>query len=202
MDYDKILKLLEDEYCYARENFIPIIRDESAKFLYDFVRENKIKTVLEIGTAIGYSGNIILSAGAERLVTVDINEKSLNVAMFAFEKTGYIDRVNVIKEDAMRVIVELVERGERFDMIFLDGPKGQYINYLPYLTKLIGREGVIFADNVLLGGMVDSNEKIPHRKRTMVNNLRKYLNIVNDEPYDTELFRIEDGVAITRYKGE
>lgn len=202
MDYDKILKLLEDEYRYARENFIPIIRDESAKFLYDFVRENKIKTVLEIGTAIGYSGNIILSAGAERLVTVDINEKSLNVAMFAFEKTGYIDRVNVIKEDAMRVIVELVERGERFDMIFLDGPKGQYINYLPYLTKLIGREGVIFADNVLLGGMVESNEKIPHRKRTMVNNLRKYLNIVNDEPYDTELFRIEDGVAITRYKGE
>ena len=202
MDYDKILKLLEDEYCYARENFIPIIRDESAKFLYDFVRRNKIKTVLEIGTAIGYSGNIILSAGAERLVTVDINEKSLNVAMFAFEKTGYIDRVNVIKEDAMRVIVELVERGERFDMIFLDGPKGQYINYLPYLTKLIGREGVIFADNVLLGGMVESNEKIPHRKRTMVNNLRKYLNIVNNEPYDTELFRIEDGVAITRYKGE
>ena len=202
MDYDKILKLLEDEYRYARENFIPIIRDESAKFLYDFVRENKIKTVLEIGTAIGYSGNIILSAGAERLVTVDINEKSLNVAMFAFEKTGCIDRVNVIKEDAMRVIVELVERGERFDMIFLDGPKGQYINYLPYLTKLIGREGVIFADNVLLGGMVESNEKIPHRKRTMVNNLRKYLNIVNDKPYDTELFRIEDGVAITRYKGE
>lgn len=202
MDYDKILKLLEDEYRYARENFIPIIRDESAKFLYDFVRENKIKTVLEIGTAIGYSGNIILSAGAERLVTVDINEKSLNVAMFAFEKTGYIDRVNVIKEDAMRVIVELVERGERFDMIFLDGPKGQYINYLPYLTKLIGREGVIFADNVLLGGMVESNEKIPHRKRTMVNNLRKYLNIVNNKPYDTELFRIEDGVAITRYKGE
>ena len=48
MDYDKILKLLEDEYCYARENFIPIIRDESAKFLYDFVRENKISNSLFI----------------------------------------------------------------------------------------------------------------------------------------------------------
>ena len=90
----------------------------------------------------------------------------------------------------------------KFDMIFLDGAKGQYINYLPILTKLLNDNGVIFADNVLLHGMVESAEKIPHKKRTMVVNLRQYLQVVSQLPYETELIRMEDGIAITKYKGE
>ena len=70
------------------------------------------------------------------------------------------------------------------------------------LIELLNDDGVIFADNVLLQGMVESTEKIPHRKRTMVVNLRKYLERVNNYPFKTELIRIEDGIAITRIEGE
>ena len=70
------------------------------------------------------------------------------------------------------------------------------------LKKILNDEAVIFADNVLLQGMVESQEKIPHRKRTMVVNLRKYLDVVSKEPYSTELIHLEDGIAITRFKGE
>ena len=202
MGYCKLLEKLNEEIQYAKDNFIPIIRDKSAKFLYDYINANKFKQVLEIGTAIGFSGSIILSAGAESLTTIDINEKSLIVAKNTFEKLGFADRVKIYNRDAKNVLDELVDAGKKFDLIFLDGAKGQYINYLPNLKKLLNTNGIIFADNVLLQGMVESTDKIPHRKRTMVVNLRKYLNAVNSEEFETELVRIEDGMAISKYKGE
>ena len=202
MGYCKLLEKLNEEIQYAKDNFIPIIRDKSAKFLYDYINANKFKQVLEIGTAIGFSGSIILSAGAESLTTIDINEKSLIVAKNTFEKLGFADRVKIYNRDAKNVLDELVDAGKKFDLIFLDGAKGQYINYLPNLKKLLNTNGIIFAVNVLLQGMVESTDKIPHRKRTMVVNLRKYLNAVNSEEFETELVRIEDGMAISKYKGE
>ena len=202
MEYESVLEMLSDEMCYAKENFVPIIRDSSSKFLYDFVKGNKVKRVLEIGTAIGFSGSIILSAGAERLTTIDINEVSLAVAKKTFEKLGFSNNVEIIHKDAKLVLDDLVARQEKYDMIFLDGAKGQYINYLPKLMKLIDKNGIIFADNVLLQGMVESQEKIPHRKRTMVVNLRRYLDAVSKDPFTTEVLHLEDGIAITRFKGE
>lgn len=202
MEYQEIIDGLEDERSYAKEHFVPIIRDKSSKYLFDFIRKNNIKSVLEIGTAIGYSGSIILSAGTEKLVTIDINAESLNVARNTFKKLGYSDKVEIFNKDAKIVIEELLGSGYTFDMVFLDGAKGQYYRYLPVLTKLLGKGGIIFADNVLLQGMVESQEKIPHRKRTMVVNLRKYLDIVSKYPYSTELLHLEDGIAITKIIGE
>ena len=201
MEFEKVIKLLDTEKLYARTNFVPIIRDKSAEFLYDYVKKVSPKNILEIGTAIGYSGCIMLSAcDKSMLYTVDINTKSLEVAKNTFSKFGYNDRVQINNIDALEYLKQLKDLNIKFDFVFLDGPKGQYISYLPHLTKLLSDNGIIFADNVLLDGMVESKEKIPHRKRTMVVNLRKYLEIVNNLPYETELIRLEDGVAITKLK--
>lgn len=202
MDFFELILKLENEKKYAKNNFVPIIRDRSAKFLYDYVKDNNIKTVLEIGTAIGYSGSIILNAGAEKLVTVDINAEYLKIAKNTFEKLSICDFVEMYHDDAWNLINRLCQQERKFDMIFLDGAKGQYVKYLDILKHLLNKNGVIFADNVLLHGMVESNDKIPHRKRTMVVNLRKYLDVVNSEPYETNLIRLEDGIAITKIKGE
>lgn len=202
MDFEKLQEILADEKYYAKHNFVPIIRDKSAKYLYDFVKENNIKNVLEIGTAIGYSGSIIVSAGAERLATVDINPDYIEMAKNTFSKVGILDKVDIICGDAKDIIVDLKNQNKKFDMIFLDGAKGQYIAYLDTLSQLLGKNAVIFADNVLLSGMVESVEEIPHKKRTMVVNLRKYLKRVFEKPYLTKLVRIEDGIAITKYEGE
>ena len=200
MDFKDIFNKLSDVREYAEENFIPIIRDKSAEFMFNFVKNNNIKNILEIGTAIGYSGSILLSSSLGNLVTVDKNEKSIQIAKETFEMMGFSNRVEVYCEDAFDLINKLQDKNRRFDMIFLDGAKGQYIKYLPILTDLLNDNGVIFADNVLLQGMVESKEKIPHRKRTMVVNLRKYLSCVSNDPYETELLHIEDGMAITKVK--
>ncbi len=201
MEFEKIIESLENEKKYALDNYVPIIREKSARFLYDFVKNSGCKNVLEIGTAIGFSGSIIIGAGAQRLTTIDINSDYLQIAKKTFAKMGFDDCVEIINGDAFVVLKDLIQKGQTYDMVFLDGAKGQYVNYLQMLTKLLGDEGVIFADNVLLHGMVESKEIIPHKKRTMVVNLRKYLDMVNSEPYETELVRLEDGIAITRYKG-
>ena len=202
MEFEEISLKLCDEREFARENFVPIIRDQSAKYLYEFVKKNNFKNILEIGTAIGYSGSIILSATNANLTTIDINENYLERAKSNFEKLGFNNRVEIFHDDAWVIINKLLRENRKFDMIFLDGAKGQYVKYLDVLTSLLEDNGVIFADNVLLGGMVESDNKIPHRKRTMVVNLRKYLEIVNSEKYQTELIRLEDGIAITKLKGE
>ena len=200
MEFKQIINNLQDEKLYAKENFIPIIRDKSAEYLYDFIKEHKFKKVLEIGTAIGYSGSIILSASDLTLCTVDINEKSLEIAEKTFTKLNFQNHVKVYNDDAKNFLKLLIKENQKFDMIFLDGAKGQYIYYLDDLTELLVDGGYIFADNVLLQGMVESSEKIPHRKRTMVVNLRKYLDKINKYPYQSELLRIEDGIAITKVK--
>jgi len=201
MEYEKIIELLKEEKRYAKENYIPIMRDRTSKLLYDYISNSNMENVLEIGTAIGYSGSIMLLSNPNvKLQTVDINEKSLGVASNTFKKLGIENRVQLNKVDAKVFIDKLLESSQKFDFILLDGPKGQYINYLPILKNLLNKNGLIFADNIFLGGMVESNEKIPHRKRTMVVNLRKYLEEVKKSPFETEIFRIEDGVAITKIR--
>lgn len=201
MNYSKIIELLSEERLYAKENFIPIIRNKSSEYLYETVKSLGSINILEIGTAIGYSGSIMLLANdSSMLTTMDINEKSLAVANKTFERLGLKDRVEIFNKDAKDVLVDLVNLKKKFDFIFLDGPKGQYIKYLPLLTDLLVDDGIIFADNIFLDGMVNSDKKIPHRKRTMVVNIRKYLEIVKSLPYETKIVDIEDGIAITKVK--
>ena len=201
MEYQRVLLLLDEEKQFAKDNFVPIIRPESAKILYDIVARYKPNSILEIGTAIGFSGSIMLSTSDNVVLdTIEIRENLYNRAKDVFERLGYTHRVNQYLGDAMVVLDDLLNSGNKYDFIFLDGPKGQYVRYLPKITNLLNKGGVIVADNVLFMGMVESEAHIPHRKRTIVNNLRKYLEVVNVDPYETELLRVEDGIAITKVK--
>ena len=202
MEFDVLMDKLAEYKKYAKDNYVPIIRPQSARFLYDFVKENNIKNVLEIGTAIGFSGSIMMSAGVDHLTTVDINAEYLKIASTVFENLELVDRVEIINGDAKDVLESLVCSGNKYDMVFLDGAKGQYVRYLPNLIKLIGVNGIIFADNVFLGGLVESGEVVSHKKRAMVNNLRLYNKRIQEDDFETQIVRIEDGMAISRYKGE
>ena len=200
MEFDSLLKVLDEDKDFAKEHYIPIIRPESSKVLYDIVSSYSPNTILEIGTAIGFSGSIMLSATSAHLTTIELKENLYTKANELFTKLGYKDRVTQILGDAKAEIEKLLESNKTYDFIFLDGPKGQYLYYLPTLTKLLNKGGVIVADNVLFMGMVEGEDHVPHRKRTIVNNLRKYLKIVNEYPYETTLMHIEDGIAITKVK--
>ena len=193
---------MQNILAYARENHIPVLLDDTAKLLFSKINNQNPKNVLEIGTAIGYSGTLILNASNCKLTTIEKDEASFNLAKHHFEKFGLTNRVNQILGDALEELNNLVKLNKKFDFIFLDGPKGQYIKYLPILKQLLNNGGVLFADNVFFKRMIFIEGTIPHRKRTIVVILRKFLETVKTDNnfYNVEILDVGDGVLIANYK--
>lgn len=184
---------------YARNNHIPVLLEDTAKLLFSVVFNLQPKKMLEIGTAIGYSGTLLLNATKGSLTTIENFEDNYQLAIKHFESAGLKDRVIPIFDDAYNAIVQLSQNNEKFDFIFLDGPKGQYIKYLPILKSMLNDGGVLFADNVHFKGMVFWEGIIPHRKRTIVVNLRKYLEAVKtDKDFDSVELDVGDGVTVSQ----
>ena len=194
-------KLIEEKLTslrsYATDNMIPILRPDTAKLLQKKVREKAPQKILEIGTAVGYSGILILSVCDGELVTIEKDEESHRQAVENFRQVGFEGRVKTILGDAKDILPDLEEN--TFDFIFLDGAKGQYVRYLPYLLKLLKKDGIMFSDNVLYRGMVDGKIPVKKNKRTLVRNLRLFLNeIENNKNLESCVLDIEDGISICK----
>lgn len=184
---------------YAKENFIPIIRDETLKFLLETCKNASPKRILEIGTAIGYSGILLLKNSDAQLVTIEKNEQRAAEALDNFKKYEVLSRVELKLGDALEEIEKLKINSEKFDFIFLDGPKGQYFRYYPLLKELLSGGGTMFVDNVDLLGLIDSPEKVTHKNRAMFNNMKKFISMVeNDSEIEKKFYHIDDGFCIIR----
>lgn len=192
------LKKLEE---YALENHVPIIRPLSREILAKEVAAKNPSKILEIGTAIGFSGCLMLnSAPNSTLTTIEIDEKSFEVAKQNFSEAGLTNRVKQILGDASEVVKTLEGK---FDFIFLDGPKSQYVKQLPYLVNLLSVGGVLLADNVLFMGQVLSDIYPKHKHRSMILKLRQFIrDIQSDKRLTSEIIDIEDGLLLARKIGE
>lgn len=190
------MKTLEEIERFARERYIPVMLDETRKLLYDTVKQYNPKRILEIGTAIGYSGIVMLSACSATLNTIEYDENSANMARENFKQFGVLNRVNLFVCDARETVGYL---SGSYDFIFLDGPKGQYVNFFPYLTDLLVIGGVLFCDNVLYKGLAEHVPDNPrHKHITAARNMHAFLEQITNSPrYDTHLYRIGDGVTVS-----
>lgn len=190
---------LEEIANRAREGYIPIIRDNTAQALISVCKEKNPKKILEIGTAIGYSGLLMLQNCQAFLYTIEKDEQRLAEAEKNFKLFGQEARVKLILDDALIALEKLCKDNEKFDLIFLDGAKGQYIKYYPLIKKLLNRDGILFTDNIYMHGMVKSEGKIAHKHRSMVVNLRKYIELLkNDKDFTTNFYDIDDGYSISK----
>lgn len=195
IDWQYFLNFAEE----CRKNYIPVIREQSAKLLCNYVKNSHPKKIIEIGTAVGYSGTLMLLSNPNSvLTTIDNNKDMCKKAEETFAKFNLINRVNIICDDALNF---LQSTNEVFDFIFVDGPKGQYIKYLPYFKKLTNCGSIVFCDDVLYFGMVQDDSKVIHKKITIVRNLREFISIVkSDKDFESELLEIEDGILIIKRK--
>ena len=119
---------------------VPIIRTESHKILEDFTKKYKPKHILEIGTAIGFSGITMLSVCDGDLITIEHNAEYIKQAKKNFKAFGFDKRVTILNGDCHVEIVKLLASNKYdgyFDMIFLDGPKAQYNLLLDGLLLLL-----------------------------------------------------------------
>ena len=188
---------LQELLRYARQRYIPVMLDDTRQLLFDVVSRCRPKRILEIGTAIGYSGIIMLTASPlATLNTIELDEQVANIARQNFQKAEMSDRVNLFVGDAREIVTLLTSS---YVFIFMDGPKGQYEVFLPYLTEVLEVGGTLVCDNVLYKGLA---ENVPENKRhkhiTVARNMHAFLqDITTNQRYRTQLYRTGDGVSVS-----
>ena len=188
---------MEEIKNYALINHIPIVRDRTACYLVNECSKLNPKKILEIGTAIGYSGLLMLNSCKGSLLTIEKDEKRVLEANKNFSKYNMSKRVCIKCGDALDELMVLYNDNQKFDFIFLDGPKGQYIKYFPILKKLLNKNGVLFADNVLMNGLVNNIDNVTHKNRAMVRNMKKFnTEILNDSEFKSTLYDLDDGFIV------
>lgn len=203
-----IRKLINDDikemYSFAHNKDIPAAKPETTKLLSILASIKKPKNILELGTGIGCSAIILLRASKDaHIITVEKDENNYNEALKMFEAEGLSDRIKALNADALETLEKLYHEKKKFDFIFLDSAKGQYLDCYPYLTDMLETGGLLISDNVLYGGMVANDELIQHRKRTIVKRLREYLEALHsDKTLDTVVVPIGDGVSVSTKKSE
>lgn len=192
MEIRDVLAALEAEAAAER---VPIIRAEEREALLRAAAEARPRRILEIGTAIGYSALLLAERFPEAEVdTVELDEKRRARALRAVEEAGAAGRVRCLAGDAAEVIPRLTGP---YDFLYLDGPKGQYLDHLRLAEPLLSDRAVIAADNVLFRGLVRAEGPVPHRYRTIVTRLRDYIAYA-EAHYDTEIDTAGDGLAVSR----
>lgn len=183
---------------YASEYNVPIVTKEVAEYLKFIVKSSGIKNVLEVGTAIGYSG-ILMAKEIEKndgkLYTIEINEERYNLAQENFKKSG-LNNIVSIKGDAVEEIKKI---DETFDFVFIDASKGHYLEFFEDSYKLLNKDGIIFIDNIMFRGYL--YKEYPKRFKTIVKRLNEFIEyLYSREGGEFVLLPFGDGVGLFRKK--
>ena len=182
---------------YAEKNDVPITKDDTMQFIVDYINQNKVEHILEIGTAIAYGSiNMAMCDSVKSVTTLEIDTTNYREALNNIAKYNLLDKIDARLIDAKLYIDEC---DKKFDLIYLDGPKGQYINYLPKLLQMLNPNGAIIADNIFFHGMATGEIPTPSSCRSMVNGLRLYVDEVTHNPQlETHIYQLGDGVCVTK----
>ena len=186
-----ICNIIEKE---AIEDQVPIIRKEMGNLLKVLLKLKQPKSILEVGTAVGYS-SILMSENMPvdcKIVTIENYDKRIPIARNNIKRAGKEDCIQLIEGDAMEVLKE-------FDFIFMDAAKGQYINYLPEVLRLMPHGGLLISDNILQEGeLVESRYVVTRRDRTIHTRIREYVyELTHNDELVTSIVPIGDGITLS-----
>lgn len=185
---------------YAKENHVPIMEKDGIDFLLNYIKEHNIHSILEIGTAIGYSAiRMCLVDPNITVTTIERDQARYEVALQNIALFHLQDRITVLLKDAFDV-----ELKESFDMIFIDAAKSQYIKFFEKFEKNLNHPGVVISDNLNFHGMTHTTEPILSRNvRGLVRKLNMYIDFLKEnQNFETTFFDIGDGIGVSIRKEE
>lgn len=193
------LSTLEKE---AVKEEVPIIKKETQSLLRFLLAMKKPAHILEVGTAVGFSALFMSECMPKTcdITTIEKVEMRLVKARVNLKNSDKADKIRLLEGDALVVLKELAEKeGERYDFIFMDAAKAQYMNYLPEVLRLLTTEGLLVTDNVLQDGTVaQSRYGITRRDRTIHTRMREYLyTLTHSEQLVTTVLSVGDGVTLS-----
>ena len=189
---DKIFKAIEK---YAEEYNIPIMEKSGIKFLTKYIEENKVKNILEIGSAIGYSAIKMAEVNdSVKIITIEKDNSRYIEALKNIKEAGFDKRISLVLGDALDL-----ELTDKFDLIFIDAAKGQYIKFFEKYKNNLNKNGVIITDNIGFHGLVEKKERIESKNlRQLVDKVRNYIEFLRtNTEYTTKFYKVGDGISIS-----
>ena len=190
-----ICNIIEKE---AIADEVPIIRKEMGNLLKVLLQLVQPERILEVGTAVGYSSILMSENMPEncKITTIENYDKRIPVAKKNFKRAGKEDVITLIEGDALEVLKTL--EGP-YDFIFMDAAKGQYINYLPDIKRVLRKGGLLISDNILQEGeIVESRYAVTRRNRTIHTRIREYVyELTHSEDFVTSIVPIGDGITLS-----
>ncbi len=195
---NEIIKEMER---YAEANNVPIIEKDSIEFIRKYIKLNNVKSILELGTAIGYSA--ILMASTDKSVevtTIERDDKRYREAVKNVNECGMSNQINIVFNDALDVNLA----GHKYDLIFIDAAKGQYIKFFEKFENYLNPEGVIITDNLKFHGLVENKDKVESKNVLgLVNKIEKYIEFLKaHDEYTTKFYDIGDGLSVSFRKND
>ena len=183
---------------YAKCNNVPIMLKDGIDYMCNYIKENNIKNILEIGSAIGYSAIRMAMVDDDIFVTTiekDINR--YNIAVSNIKKYNLESRIKILNEDALESVID-----GKFDLIFIDASKGNNINFFNRYKVNLNDNGVIITDNLSFHGLVENESKIiTKNQKGIVKKIKNYLGFLeSNEEFDTIYIPIGDRISISKKK--
>ena len=183
---------------YASQNSVPIMFDEGIEFIVNYIKNNDVSFILEIGTAIGYSAIKFAQIHPEiRIFTIEYDIERYQKAVENITKLNLDDQITVFLGDALKF-----DFTEKFDLIFIDGAKSQYINFFEKYKNNLKEDGVFISDNLFFHGMVENPELTQNYSTIkLIRKLKRYIDFLKaNTEFQTEFYQLGDGVAVSRRK--
>lgn len=181
---------------YAKEYNIPIMMEDGIEFLCDYIKKNNIKRILEIGTAIGYSAIKMASIDKDiKITTIERDKDRYSLALKNISDFKLEEQIDVILDDALNV-----DLSDKYDLIFIDAAKGQYINFFEKFKTNLNNNGVIISDNLSFHGLVESDwSTLTRNVRGLVRKIKNYKDFLDEnKEFKTDYYDIGDGIGVSR----
>lgn len=187
--------MIEKIELYAKENNVPIMMKDGIEFLCKYIKENHIKSILEIGSAIGYSA-IKMALGDKdiKITTIEKDKNRYEIAVSNINELNLNNRITILNEDALNSNID-----DKFDLIFIDASKGNNINFFNKYKYNLNKNGVIVTDNLSFHGLVENPELVKTKnQKGLVNKIKLYLDFLdNNNEFTTTYVEVGDKISIS-----
>ncbi len=193
---DKLYKLIDEIRVYGENNSVPIMSRDTITTIQRIIKDNNIKSILEVGTAIGYSTICFASTGIDKIESIERDKERYDIAVSNVEKSG----LNNISLNLMDVFD--FNTASKYDLIIIDAAKSQNRRIFEKFMNNLNENGIIIIDNLSFHGFVGKSNEIKSRNlRQMVRKIEKFIEYLkNNDEFDTEFIEVGDTLGVCKRK--
>lgn len=194
---DRISKLIKEIEDYGIKNNVPIMSEDTIETIKNIIMVNEVHSILEIGTAIGYSTICFASTpGVTNITSVERDPKRSKIAKDNV-KNSELKNITLYENDALDIEIK-----DKFDLIIIDAAKSQNMKFFNKFKENLDEDGIIIIDNLSFHGYVNQEARIESRNlRQMVNKIRKFIDFLNNnEEFTVKYIEVGDTLGVCKRK--